>query len=42
MTVDELVRESCESQGVPEHVEDSEVLAYVAAILTRPGGEAAA
>jgi hypothetical protein len=41
MTVEELVRESCEAQGVPEHVEDPEVLAKVA-VLMQQGGDAAA
>jgi hypothetical protein len=40
MTVDQLVRESCEAQGVPLHVEDPEVLARVAAVV-RSGGDAA-
>jgi hypothetical protein len=39
MTIDELVAESCEAQGVPEHVDDPEVLAVVAAIV-KNGGEA--
>jgi hypothetical protein len=38
--VDELVAESTAYQGVPEHVEDPEVLARVAALI-RSGGEAA-
>jgi hypothetical protein len=41
VTVDELVAESCAAQGVPEHIEDPEVLAQVAAIV-RSGGDAAA
>jgi hypothetical protein len=41
MTVEQLVAESCAAQGVPEHVEDPEILANVAAIL-RNGGDAAA
>jgi hypothetical protein len=41
VTVEELVRESCEAQGVPEHVEEPDVLAKVAAIV-RSGGDAAA
>jgi hypothetical protein len=32
--VEELLRESCEAQGVPEHVEDPEVLARVAALMS--------
>jgi hypothetical protein len=40
MTIEELVAESCEAQGVPEHVEDPEILAAVAAVL-RNGGDAA-
>jgi len=39
MTIDELVAESCEYCGVPEHVEDPEVLAQVAAVI-RQGGDA--
>jgi hypothetical protein len=39
VTVDELVAESCEYWGVPEQLEDPEVLAQVAAVL-RQGGEA--
>lgn len=30
MTAEELVRESCAAQGVPEYVEDARVLAMVA------------
>ena len=39
MTAEELVAESCAAQGVPEHVEDPEVLARVAALI-RQGGDA--
>jgi hypothetical protein len=34
-----LVAESCAAQGVPERIEDPEVLARVAAVI-RNGGEA--
>jgi hypothetical protein len=39
MTVEELVRESAEYWGVPEYVDDPEVLARVAAVM-RQGGDA--
>jgi hypothetical protein len=39
VTTEELVRESCAAQGVPELVEDPEVLARVAAVM-RKGGDA--
>jgi hypothetical protein len=42
MTVEQLVRESCESQGVPEHVEDPEVLARLAALIRAEQKEASA
>jgi hypothetical protein len=42
VTVDELVAESTEYQGVPEHVEDPEVLARIAALIRAERGDAAA
>jgi hypothetical protein len=40
MNIDALVRESCESQGVPLHVEDVEVLARIAALIRAERGDA--
>ena len=36
MTTEELVRESTAYHGIPEHVEDPEVLAKVAALTAEP------
>jgi len=42
MSIDDLVRESCESQGVPERVEDKEVLRSVSALIRAERKEAGA
>jgi hypothetical protein len=39
LTIEELVRESAEYWGVPEQMEDPELLAQVAAVM-RNGGDA--
>jgi hypothetical protein len=40
--IDELLAESCEYNGVPEYIEDPEVLARIAALIRAERKEASA